>query len=236
MRNRQLKELAEISGNKHIKYLAAGWSPAPWMKQDKKWHGLTNNSLLVEYYQTWADYHLKWLELMQNDGVNFLAISTGNEPIISKINSAFQEMNWNISLHAKWIAENFGPTIRNSKFSDIEIHGFDDSRIFVKDWINDMEKGNADAFDYLSAIQFHGYSDNMTSPEILDEIKNKFPDKEIWYTEMCFGIFFVNPSIGGPRLGMWNRTEGLIRVLFENFAHSTNGYTLQTLSKHIKIF
>lgn len=223
MRNRQLKELAEISGNNNVKYLAAAWSPPPSWKQDKKWHGLANNSLLVEYYQTWADYHLKWLELMQNDKIGFWAISTGNEPIISKINSAFEEMNWNISLHAKWIAENFGPTIRSSKFSDIEIHGFDDNRIFVRDWLNDMKKGNPDAFDYLSAIQFHGYLDNRTSPEILDEVQNQFPDKDIYYTEMCFGILFVNPPIGGPRLGMWSRSEELINVLFQNFAHSTNG-------------
>lgn len=39
MRNRQLKELAQISGNRNIKYLAAAWTSPPSWKADKKWHG-----------------------------------------------------------------------------------------------------------------------------------------------------------------------------------------------------
>ncbi|XP_055318420.1 lysosomal acid glucosylceramidase-like [Sitodiplosis mosellana] len=224
MRNRQLKELAQISGNKKVKYLAAAWSPPIWMKANKKWYGLANNQIFPEYYQTWANYHVRWLELMQNDGMNIGAISTGNEPIVGKQNFLFEETMWNITKHAKWIAENLGPTIRNSKFSDIEIHGFDDSRKFVNDWVDEMQKVNPDAFDYLSAIQFHGYTDNSTNPEILDEIQSKFSDKDIWYTEMCFGVKVANPPIGGPRLGMWSRAEELIKIMFENFLHSTNGW------------
>lgn len=156
IRNKQLKELVQVSGNKNVKYLAAAWSAPTWMKADKQWHGLPNNTLLEKYYQSWAEYHVKWLDLMDKDNMKMWAISTGNEPVSSKINYAFEQMYWNITLHAKWIAENFGPTIRQSKFSDIEIFGFDDNRLVVDDWLNGMKKGEPDAFDYLSAIQFHG--------------------------------------------------------------------------------
>lgn len=159
---------------------------------------------------------------MHKNGINFWAISTGNEPAISEKNYLFPEMNWNMSNHARWIADYFGPTIRSSKFSDIEIFGFDDTRSNVNDWLNDMHKGNPDAFDFLSAFQFHGYADSANDPVILDEIQKKY-SVDIWYTEMCFGIKFLNKTFGGPQLGMWSRSEDLIKVLFENLAHSTNG-------------
>lgn len=190
MRNRQLKQLAAISGNYKVKYLAAAWSPPRYMKASGLWTGLAHNQILPEYYQLWADYHVRWLELMQNDGINIGAVSTGNEPITAAQNSLFEVMMWNTTNHAKWIAEHFGPTIKNSKFSNVEIYGFDESRDAVNDWVDEMQRSNPNAFDYLSAIQFHGYKDNLTDPAILDEVKGRFSDKDIWYTGKIFRMPF----------------------------------------------
>lgn len=75
----QLNELKEVTQNADIKLIGAAWSPPPWMKTNNKWSGAS--SLKAEYYQTWADYHIRFLELMAEQNVTFWGISTGNEPL-----------------------------------------------------------------------------------------------------------------------------------------------------------
>lgn len=225
LRINQLKELREITRNYDIKLLAAAWSPPPWMKQAHKWTGKANNQIIPKYYKTWAEYHLKWLELMKKNGIDIWGISTGNEPSVSAMNDLFTETNWNASNQATWIVEHFGPLIKNSKFSNIQIHGYDDSRHDVIRWLNEMEKTNAKAFDYISAIDLHGYADNLTSPDILKQVQEKFPEKPIWYTEMCYGIGFMK-VLTGPRLGLWNRSEELLIDIIDNLNNNAVGYVL----------
>lgn len=222
-RNKLFKEMAKVSNNYDVKILAAAWSPPLWMKENHQWYGLKDNQIKPEYYATWANYHVKWLELMDNDGVNITSISTGNEPWVALLNDKFQETYWEPSKQAVWIANHFGPTIKNSKFAGIDIHGFDDSRIVYSNWSDGMNIGNKKAFDYLTTISFHGYSDKLSSPEILDKAQSQFPDKQIWYSEMCFGIEFVAEDYG-PQLGLWSRAEELTHILLSNFNHSTVGY------------
>ena len=50
------------------------------MKSNKDWSGFS--WLRKNYYQAWADYHLKFLEAYSSEGIDGIwAISTGNEPI-----------------------------------------------------------------------------------------------------------------------------------------------------------
>ena len=104
------------------------------------WNGGLDNQLKPEYYQTWADYHLNWMKLMKDDGMKIRAISTGNEPASAR-QIKFQILSWNASDQAVWIAKNLGPTIRNSQFSDVLIHGFDENRDLAPDWLDGMEQG-----------------------------------------------------------------------------------------------
>lgn len=218
-RNAQLKRMAQVSKNSNVKLLAGAWTPPPWMKaKGNSWMASVNNQILPKYYQTWANYHVKWLDLMKKDSMNIWAISTGNEPQSSKTNLQFPETYWDVDKHAKWIGENLGPTMKNSIFSHIEIHGLDDNRVYAIDWLDKLQKTNKKALDYLSAIDIHGYSDKTTSPEILDELRRKYPAKEIYYTEMCFGI------PGYAVLGSWQRGASLAKILMQNLNHSTNGY------------
>ena len=143
------------------------------------WNGGLDNQLKPEYYQTWADYHLNWMKLMKDDGMKICAISTGNEPASAR-QIKFQILSWNASDQAVWIAKNFGPTIRNSEFSDVLIHGFDENRDLAPDWLDGMEQGSNAAFDYIDGWEFHAYSDKALSPKILDHYNKKYPKIDIW--------------------------------------------------------
>lgn len=220
MRNGQFRELARITNNQDIKFNAAVWSGPRWMKQNNQWIGLINSQIKPKYYQTFADYYEKWIELMYNDGINIYSISSGNSPWFSLLNSVPVGTGWIASYQATWIAEYLGPTLRASRnAASVEIHGFDDNRFSVLWWLQEMSRSNKQALDYLSSIDFHDYNDPSITPDILDEVQNQFPSKQIWYSEM-------NSDLGmdsGPHLGSWPRAEDFIHRIMTNLKHSTVG-------------
>lgn len=202
LRTQLIKDLMNATKNFDIKIMGATWSPPRWMKEKRDWPGKNDNRLKVEYYQTWADYHLKWLNLMETAEIPIYAISTGNEPYFAH-RTPFMGLSWNASSLAIWIAHHFGPTLKNSKHSTVQIHTFDDNRNVLQFWLNEMNDASKDAFNYISAIDVHGYSDRFTSPTILDATKAQFSNLSILYTEMCFGI--TGPiSTSGPTLGCFS--------------------------------
>lgn len=78
LRNAQIKEAKEQTGNDDVKIFGAAWTPPRWMKQKHLWYGKTDNQLLPQFYQVWANYHARWLNLMKNDGLPVWSISTGS--------------------------------------------------------------------------------------------------------------------------------------------------------------
>lgn len=216
-RNEQLKDLVRMSNNTRIKFMGSVWSAPPWMKQNYVLFAFLNNQIKPRYYQTFADYHLKWLRSMHDDGIDVFSISTGNEPYFSLLDSFFYGTGWTAKDQAIWISKFLGPTIKNSEFTNVEMHGYDDNRSSILGWLQEMMNTDPNAFNYLSAIDAHSYNDLSSSPEILDEVRRRFPDKPIWITEMSF-----NAGKGfGPLLGSWRRAEELIYILMSNLNHST---------------
>lgn len=80
LRNAQIKEAKEQTGNDDVIIFGAAWTPPRWMKQKHQWYGKTDNQLQLRFYQVWADYHARWLDLMKNDGMPVWSISTGANP------------------------------------------------------------------------------------------------------------------------------------------------------------
>ena len=71
-----LKEILAINPN--IKILGSPWSPPVWMKDNKNTKG---GSLLPEYYDVYAQYFVKYIQEMKNQGITIDAITLQNEPL-----------------------------------------------------------------------------------------------------------------------------------------------------------
>ena len=72
------KEAIAKAGNE-IKFLASPWSPPAWMKTNNNM--LQGGQLKPEYYQTWADYYVRFVEEYGKQGIPVWAISVQNEPM-----------------------------------------------------------------------------------------------------------------------------------------------------------
>jgi glucosylceramidase len=185
----QINELKKLTENYDIKLIGAAWSPPRWMKTNGDWTGFS--ALRDEYYQTWADYHVKYLELMHESNFSFWAVSTGNEPlngVIMPYFVHFMSLGWLPKDQGKWVAENLGPSIRKSTTAfNVKILGGDDQRFTFPWWFEQMYESNSDVAQYIDGLAVHWYGDKYFGPTPLDEAAEKFPGKFIISTEACSG-------------------------------------------------
>lgn len=74
-----LNKIFEVKPKSELKLFGAVWSPPVWMKTCEYWSG-SFCTLKPIFKQTFADYHLRFLEFMKANNIDFYSISTGNEP------------------------------------------------------------------------------------------------------------------------------------------------------------
>ncbi|XP_055586889.1 lysosomal acid glucosylceramidase [Uranotaenia lowii] len=219
----QIKELIQVTENSDIKFMGAAWSPPRWMKSNNDWSGI--NRLRPEFYQAWADYHIKYLELMKAAGMDYWAISTGNEPmnaVIGFLFIRFMSLGWIASNQGKWVGENLGPTLSNSAFKDVKLFAGDDQRYTFPWWFNEMDKGHPNATKYLDGLAVHWYWDGITPASLLDKTVEQYPGKLLFNTEASLGDKPFDTH--GPILGSWDRAESYIKYILQDLQHSVNGW------------
>ena len=71
-----LKEILAI--NPQIKIIATPWSAPTWMKDNNAFVG---GSLKPEYYGVYANYFVKYIQKMKEEGISITAITPQNEPL-----------------------------------------------------------------------------------------------------------------------------------------------------------
>ncbi|XP_055902691.1 lysosomal acid glucosylceramidase-like [Eupeodes corollae] len=219
----QINRLKSVANITNIKIMGTAWSPPKWMKTINSWTGL--NFLQTKYYQTWADYHLRFIELMASKNMPIWAITTGNEPlngVIGWVFVHFMSLGWTASSQAEWVADNLGPTIRNSKFKDVKIFSNDDQRYTFPSWFESMNETRKESIDYLDGLGVHWYWDEYLGPSLIDQAHELMPNKLIFNTESSLGDKPTN--IHAPLLGSWKRAEKYARSYLEDLQHSFNGY------------
>ncbi len=169
-----LKEILAI--NPDIKILATPWTAPKWMKSNKLYGGGT---LKPKFYQAYADYFVKYLQTMKDNGINISAISTQNEP---ECGTNKPSMKMDASSQAKFIGKYLGPTLEKNGFGDIEIFCWDhncDKKDFALSVL-----GDSDANKYVSGSAWHLYAGDI---KILSEVYDEQPEKKLWLTEQWTG-------------------------------------------------
>lgn len=209
--------------------------------------------LQTQYYQTYADYLVKFLLAYQEQGLEIYGISTGNEPMdVFFPFFHLSSMGWTPRTVATWIANNLGPSIAASQSNQTKILIIDDQRINFP-WYADQIFENELAKNYTAIIAVHFYWDKFTSASVLSVTHERHPDKDILMTEACVGkllrntmpkidstislstfmliilFCFDTPGNGLPKnenvlLGDWERGERYISDIIENLNNWVSGW------------
>ncbi len=164
-----LKEILAIQPTLQI--LASPWTAPSWMKTNGNVKG---GELKQEYYKTYADYWILYLKGMQARGIAIAALTPQNEPenpdnTPSMVMTALQE--------ATFIGNYLGPSLAAAGLKT-KIIDFDhncDHPIYTETILS-----NPVASQYTDGSGFHLYYGEITA---LTEVHNKFPNKNIYFTE-----------------------------------------------------
>ncbi|RIX50944.1 glucan endo-1,6-beta-glucosidase [Paenibacillus nanensis] len=176
-----------LNVNPQLKVMAAAWSPPGWMKAGHypdAVHPMATGYLQPQYYGSYANYLVKFIQAYQGQGIPIYAISPVNEPGLQIKDYPTTYMSTDDQIN--FIKNNLGPAIRNAGLST-KIMGYDFN------WDNtavpDQLLADPAVYQYLAGTAYHHYGGN---PSAMTTIRDKYPLKDIWFTEGGFGTW--NPS------------------------------------------
>ncbi|XP_034242145.1 lysosomal acid glucosylceramidase-like [Thrips palmi] len=222
-----LREAREaVPADRPLQLLASAWTAPPWMKTNNDYTGF--GFLKTEHYQTWANYHLKFLDAYEAEGFHFWGLTTGNEPMNGVVGPLirFNSMGWTPFQMRSWVGDYLGPTLRGpdrraSKHADVRILTLDDQRIDLP-WWTDIVFSYKNASAYVDGIALHWYTNYFTPLLGLDMSHENHPDKFILGTEASSG--FNNWDFRKVILGSWKRAEDYIVDILDDLNHWVTGW------------
>ena len=168
-----LKEIQSIQPN--LKLIASPWSPPVWMKDNGKSKG---GHLLTKYYETYAQYFVKYIQLMRAEGLQINAVTIQNEPEHGGNNPS---MLMSAAEQTIFIKNHLGPAFKKQGITtEIVIwdHNADNPNYPIQ-ILNDSV-----AKSFISASAFHLYLGHESA---LSKLHQAHPDKKIYFTEQWTG-------------------------------------------------
>jgi len=190
-----------------IQILGSPWTPPYWMKDNNS--PIRGGKLLPKYYQTWADYFVKFIKAYEEKNVKIEWVSVQNEP------QAVQR--WDSCIYDHEDEKNFVKVLG----STLEKEGLKDKKILIWDHNRDVMVARAkaiyedkEASKYVWGTAFHWY-DNEQFDEVKKH-KDLFPDKHLIFSEGC--------QEGGPHFGEYKVGERYGRNMINDLRNGTEAY------------
>jgi len=168
-----LKRIVAISPK--IKILGSPWSAPVWMKDNGSFVG---GSLKPEYYSTYAQYFVKYIQAMKAEGITIDAITPQNEPLHGGNNPS---MVMQATEQAAFIKTALGPAFKSAGIT---------TKIICYDHNADRPDypstvlQDTDAKQYVDGSAFHLYGGSIST---LGQLHDAFPDKNVYFTEQWVG-------------------------------------------------
>ncbi|EJL69005.1 glycoside hydrolase family 30 protein [Chryseobacterium populi] len=168
-----LKEILTI--NQDIKIIAAPWSAPVWMKDNGKSKG---GSLKPEYYGTYANYFVKYIQEMKKEGIMVDAITPQNEPLHPGNNPSLYMAS---NQQGDFIKNHLGPAFKSNGIkTKIVVYDHNCNKPeYVTNILSDPE-----AYQYVDGSAFHLYEGDISA---LSTVHNAYPDKNLYFTEQWTG-------------------------------------------------
>lgn len=210
-----IKKANEAAGGALVLY-ASPWSPPAFMKTNNNM--LQGGKLLPEYFQSWANYYVKFIKAYEQDGMPIWGITIQNEPMAvqrweSCIYSAEEERDF--------LKNYLGPTMEKEGLGDKKIIVWDHNRDLINHRANTIF-GDPKASKYAWGIGFHWYENWAGGKPMFSNtalVKESFPDKQLIFTEGCAERFQE-----GNYQSVEN-AERYARSMINDFNNGTVGWT-----------
>jgi glucosylceramidase len=195
--------------NPEITVMASPWSPPGWMKSTGS---LIKGTLLPRYYDSFADYFVRFIRAYDSAGVPIYAVTLQNEPNFEPDN--YPGMSLPAAARARVIADHMGP-----RFASEGIH------TLIWDWDHNWDTpqsplevlADSGARKYVQGVAWHCYNGDVSAQS---QVHDAHPEKDVYFSECSGGEwsprfaenlkwFAANLIIGAPRnwaraVALWN--------------------------------
>ena len=209
-----IKQVIAAAGGK-LTLFCSPWSPPAWMK--------TNNDILhggklkKDYYQTWANYYVKFIKAYDAEGIPIWGTTIQNEPMATQ---KWESCIYSAEDERDFLKNNLGPTFEK-ELSDKKILVWDHNKDLIYQQATTI-LSDPDAAKYAWGVAFHWYEDWSGGQQVFDNVKRvheSFPDKNLLFTEGCNGPFNMDS------INNWSLGERYGRTMINDFNNGSVGWT-----------
>ena len=182
-----IKQAIEKTGGK-IRLFISPWSPPAWMKDNNDM--LHGGKLKTEFYQSWANYYIKYIQALEKHGIPVWGLSVQNEPMAKQ---TWESCMYTAEEEKNFIKNYLGPTLQKNNFSSKKLIAWDHNRDLLYQRASTL-LNDAQTAKYIWGIGFHWYEswNGGLQFENVKRVAESFPNKELLLTEGCNSPFSWN--------------------------------------------
>jgi glucosylceramidase len=211
-----IKQAMAVQGSS-FKLVASPWAPPAWMKTSNNRIGKDGGgggSLKPDCYGPWANYFVKYINTLKDNGIPVWAVTMQNEPAYD----AF----WEACVYTKeqerdFLKNSLGPAFERNKI-DAKILIWDHNKDLIVPWAKTI-LGDAAAAKYAWGVAYHVYTGDMW--DSMNVTHNLFPNYPIIGTE-------------GAVLETWTEAERMAHEIIGDINHWSGGYVIWNLTADFK--
>ena len=210
-----IKQSIAAAGGK-LTLFASPWSPPAWMKDNNNM--LKGGKLLPKYYQTWANYYVKFIKAYEAEGIPVWGLTVQNEPMAVQ---TWESCVYTGEEERDFIKKFLGPTLVKAGMANKKLIAWDHNRDLMfqraSTVLNDPE-----AAKYVWGIGFHWYEDWAGAGNVYENVKRvseSYPNKNLIFTEGCVDKYDFN------KMGEWKYGEKYGLSMINDFNNGTAAWT-----------
>jgi glucosylceramidase len=166
---------AALAINPQLKLVASPWSSPGWMKTT---NSLIKGTLRPEYYDSFAQYFLKFVKAYSAEGVPIFAVTMQNEPAYEPDN--YPGMRLDPPVRAEVIGKHVGPLFEQSGINTL-----------ILDWDHNWDLPSSPltvladdaARKYVGGVAWHCYAGDVSAQ---GQVHTAYPTIDAYFTE-CSG-------------------------------------------------
>lgn len=210
-----IKKATETAGGK-LTLFASPWSPPAFMKDNNDM--LKGGKLLATFYQSWANYYVKFINSYQKEGIPVWGITVQNEPMAKQ---SWESCIYTAEEERDFLKNYLGPTLVKAGLGDKKITVWDHNRDLMTQRATTI-LDDPEANKYVWGVGFHWYetwTGGAPMFENVGAVKELYPHKNLLFTEGC------NEKFDSKKYQLWTNGERYGKSMINDFNNGTVGWT-----------
>jgi glucosylceramidase len=171
---------------------------------------LHGGKLKPEYFQTWADYYVKYIKAYAAEGIPMWGLTVQNEALAVQV---WESCIFTAEEERDFVKNFLGPTLQKANLGNIKLMIWDHNRGLIYQRVQ-VAYEDTEASKYIWGTAFHWYTgDHFDNVRM---VHDAFPDKHLLYTEGGIG-------------GTWQAAQRLAKNVITDLNNWTEGWAVWNL-------